>query len=129
RHVRTMVVAGVGVTALIGFAPVLIPNEVFSRDIPPVWWDYPVWILTGVLSGALIATYVSEPGAQAGQKPASEAHWKQAAEAGQDRRAEAGRGPGTEPSERSSSRTSADPGAEFSTDAAGPGEQIGRAHV
>src|SRR5699024_3291720 len=103
---------------------------VFSRDIPPVWWDYPVWILTGLLSGALIATYVSEPGAQAGREPAAEAGWEPAAEAGwepaaeagRDRRAEAGRQPGAEPSERTTSKAGAGPGAEFSKDAPSPGE-------
>lgn len=57
-----MIIGAIVVTALIGFATVLIPNDVFSRDIAPVWWDYPVWILTGLLCGALIATYVNDPG-------------------------------------------------------------------
>lgn len=50
---------------IIGMSTVLIPNSFFSRDIPPVWWDYPVWILMSVLLGVLIATYVREPGARA----------------------------------------------------------------
>ncbi|MEG3616720.1 hypothetical protein [Isoptericola haloaureus] len=52
------VVAALAVGLLIGWATVLIPNPVFSREIPPVWWNYPVWILTSVLSGMLVATYV-----------------------------------------------------------------------
>lgn len=49
---------------VIGLATVLIPNPVFGRDIPPVWWNYPVWILTSVLAGMLVATYVrpTKPG-------------------------------------------------------------------
>lgn len=43
---------------LIGYATVLIPNSFFTRDIPPVWWNYPVWILTSIVSGMLAATYV-----------------------------------------------------------------------
>lgn len=43
---------------LLGFATVLIPNGVFSRDIPPVPWNYPVWIGTSVLSGLLAASYI-----------------------------------------------------------------------
>lgn len=43
---------------LLGLATVLIPNSVFTREIPPVWWNYPVWILTAVFSGMLFATYV-----------------------------------------------------------------------
>lgn len=60
RQVLVAAVGAVLVTLLIGVATVLIPNDVFSRDIPPVWWDYPVWILTGILCGALIATYVGQ---------------------------------------------------------------------
>lgn len=43
---------------LMGVATVLIPNSLFARDIPPVWWNYPVWVLTSVFSGMLMATYV-----------------------------------------------------------------------
>src|SRR5690625_3737578 len=43
---------------LVGFSTVLIPNNIFSRDIPTLWWDYPVWVLTAVLTGLLAATYV-----------------------------------------------------------------------
>ena len=42
----------------IGVATVLIPNPVFVRDIAPVWWNYPVLIITAVLSGLLVGTYV-----------------------------------------------------------------------
>lgn len=43
---------------LLGFVTVLIPNDVFSRDIPPTMWSYPVWIATSALSGMLIASYI-----------------------------------------------------------------------
>ena len=43
---------------ILGIATVLIPNSLFARDIPPVWWNYPVWILTSIFSGMLAATYV-----------------------------------------------------------------------
>lgn len=50
--------AAVAFGLLLGLATVLIPNPVFARDIPPVWWNYPVWVLTSLLSGMLFATYV-----------------------------------------------------------------------
>lgn len=50
------------VALLLGFATVLIPNEVFSREIPPTPWSYPTWITTSVLSGMLMATYARPPG-------------------------------------------------------------------
>lgn len=50
--------SAVGVALLIGYATVLIPNDFFARDIEPVWWNYPVWLLTSALSGLLVATYI-----------------------------------------------------------------------
>lgn len=50
--------ASVGVAIVIGVATVLIPNPLFAREIPPVWWNYPVWLVTSVMMGMLIVTYV-----------------------------------------------------------------------
>ncbi|TGD11650.1 hypothetical protein [Brevibacterium sp. S111] len=66
RRIGVAAAAAAGSAVIIGFATVLIPNALFARDIPPVWWDYPVWILTSLLLGMLIASYVRSPG------PASE---------------------------------------------------------
>lgn len=44
----------------LGIVTVLIPNPVFHRDIPPTVWSYPVWVVTSLLSGMLMATYVKE---------------------------------------------------------------------
>ncbi|GAC57858.1 hypothetical protein GOHSU_26_00150 [Gordonia hirsuta DSM 44140 = NBRC 16056] len=54
--VAVVVAALVGVT--IGLVTVLIPNDVFGRDVAPVAWNYPVLVATAVLSGLLAATYV-----------------------------------------------------------------------
>lgn len=43
---------------LVGVSTVIIPNTVFSREIPTEWWDYPVWVVTAILAGMLAATYV-----------------------------------------------------------------------
>lgn len=67
RHILIALVATVGVAVLIGLSSVLIPNPIFGRDIPPVWWNYPVWILTSVFSGMLIATYVAPDSSDAGE--------------------------------------------------------------
>ena len=58
RQALVAAAAAVVIGLLIGFVTVLIPNSVFARDIPPVWWNYPVWIITSVVSGMLLATYV-----------------------------------------------------------------------
>lgn len=53
---------GVGTGLVLGVSNVLIPNPVFGREIPPTDWSYPVWIVSSVLAGLLIGTYVSTPG-------------------------------------------------------------------
>lgn len=67
RQVLVAMVAAVLFGGLLGVATVLIPNSLFARDIPPVWWNYPVWIVTSIFSGMLIATYV-----QSGSAPAKD---------------------------------------------------------
>lgn len=61
RRIAVAVAAAAGSALVIGVATVLIPNSLFARDIPPVWWDYPVWIITALLIGMLIASYVRGP--------------------------------------------------------------------
>jgi hypothetical protein len=52
-------VMGAIVVALgIGLPTDVIPNPVFGRPVPVTWWSYPVLIVTSVLAGLLIATYV-----------------------------------------------------------------------
>lgn len=58
RQVLVAVLASTLIGLLIGMATALIPNPVFTRDIDPVWWNYPVWIMTSVASGMLLATYI-----------------------------------------------------------------------
>lgn len=74
RQVLAAVVAAAVVAVVIGVATALIPNPVFGRDIPPVWWSYPVWLVTSALSGMLVATYVRPHRATAGAQasPAGE---------------------------------------------------------
>lgn len=73
RQIAVAIVAALMVFLIIGVATVLIPNPIFGRDIPPVWWNYPVLVITAVLSGMLIATYVrSGPGAAETSAPAAD---------------------------------------------------------
>lgn len=63
RHVLIAAVAALVVAVLIGLSSVLLPSPFSTRDVPPVWRNYPVWILTSILSGMLLATLVRTPGA------------------------------------------------------------------
>ncbi|WP_372728271.1 hypothetical protein [Nocardioides sp.] len=39
----------------------LIENPVFGRQIPPTWWAMPSLVVSSVLGGLLVATYVAAP--------------------------------------------------------------------
>lgn len=62
RRWVTAAVSGVIVAALVALPTAVIPNPIFGRDIETTWWSYPVVLISGVLGGLLIATYVREPG-------------------------------------------------------------------
>jgi hypothetical protein len=58
RRWATAATGTVAVALLVGVPTEMIPNRVFARTLPVLWWNYPVWIATSVLSGLLLATYV-----------------------------------------------------------------------
>lgn len=58
RRIAMATLAGSAAAVIIGLATVLIPNSLFARDVPPTWWDYPVWLVMSLLIGILFASYV-----------------------------------------------------------------------
>lgn len=48
----------VATVLVIGLPTVLIPNSVFGREVPTLWWNWPVLAVAALLSGLLAATYV-----------------------------------------------------------------------
>lgn len=57
RQWLTAAAGALGTALLMGLATVLVPNGLFSREIAPVGWNYPVWVVTSLLAGLLIGTY------------------------------------------------------------------------
>ncbi len=54
--------AGMGLTALvIGVPTGIIRTPFYIRMTPVLWWNYPVWALTAVLTGLIGATYLRSP--------------------------------------------------------------------
>src|SRR5699024_12398130 len=49
-------IGSVAVGLIVGLAPVLIPNPIFARDIPPVARNDPVWLVTASRMCMLITT-------------------------------------------------------------------------
>lgn len=50
--------AAVVTVVLIAVPTALLPTPLFGRSVPPEPWSWPVTLLTGVLSGLVLATYV-----------------------------------------------------------------------
>jgi hypothetical protein len=60
---------GLAVAVLVALPTAVIPNPVFGRAVAVTWWSYPVVVVTGVLGGLLVATYVREAGVAAPPDP------------------------------------------------------------
>jgi hypothetical protein len=76
RRWRVAVLGGIATAILVALPTAVIPNPVFGRAIEVTWWSYPIVVLTGILGGLLLATYVKEPwqtDANATDQPAEEA--------------------------------------------------------
>lgn len=57
--------SAVAVALVIGIPTGIIETPWYTRMTPVLWWNYPVWAVSSVLTGALIATYVRQPAALA----------------------------------------------------------------
>jgi hypothetical protein len=57
---RWLVAAGTAsaVALLTGTPTDVVPNPLYVRMTPVVWWNYPIWALSAVLAGLVVATYV-----------------------------------------------------------------------
>lgn len=54
-------IAAVLSTVALAIPTALIPTPIFGRAIEPEWWSWPVTIITGILAGLLVATYIAVP--------------------------------------------------------------------
>lgn len=62
RRWAAAAVAAVVVALAVGLPTDVIPNPVFGRPVDVTWWSYPILIVTAVLAGLLVATYVRADG-------------------------------------------------------------------
>lgn len=70
RRWGTAAVGAVAVALVVGLPTDVIPNPVFGRPVPVTWWSYPVLVVTAVLGGLLVATYVRDDGPIDTDRPA-----------------------------------------------------------
>jgi hypothetical protein len=55
------IVSAVAVALIVGIPTGIVETPWYSRMTPVLWWNYPVWAISSVLTGALVATYVRQP--------------------------------------------------------------------
>ncbi|MFF6829839.1 hypothetical protein [Streptomyces longwoodensis] len=65
--VAVALVAGVA----IGVPTGVVPTPFYTRMTPVLWWNYPVWAVSSLLMGLLVATYVGRPPAVKDSGPRS----------------------------------------------------------
>ena len=58
RRWAAAVLGGMGTALLVGVPTAVLPNAFFTRMTPVLWWNYPVWVVTAMLVGLTVATYV-----------------------------------------------------------------------
>lgn len=61
RRWLVALVAAVGFVLVVAIPTDLIDTPVFGREIPPTWWAWPSLLVSSVLGGLLVATYVRAP--------------------------------------------------------------------
>jgi len=50
-----------GSALAIAIPTALIETPIFGREIPPTWWAWPALVVSSVLIGLLVASYVADP--------------------------------------------------------------------
>lgn len=66
RHWLIAALGAVATGLVVALPTAVIPNPVFGRAVEVTWWSYPVVLLTGILGGLLLASYLRDPGQQPG---------------------------------------------------------------
>lgn len=61
RRWLAAVVSAVLSGLLIGSPTGIVRTPFYTRMTPVLWWNYPVWLVTAVLGGLILATYVRTP--------------------------------------------------------------------
>ena len=61
RRLMVGVLAAVAVALMIGIPTGIVETSWYTRMTPVLWWNYPVWAASSILTGALAATYVRDP--------------------------------------------------------------------
>ena len=65
RQGLAAIVGTIASAGMIGVPTDIIDTSLFTRMTPVRWWDYVFWIISSVLAGAIVSTYVPRAGMSA----------------------------------------------------------------
>ncbi|MDV8015518.1 hypothetical protein R4P70_29800 [Rhodococcus sp. IEGM 1241] len=54
----TALAGAIAAALIVGVPTGIVPTSFYQRMTPVLWWNYPVWMATAMLSGLILATYV-----------------------------------------------------------------------
>jgi hypothetical protein len=63
RRITVGSVAAIATALVVGIPTGIVETSWYHRMTPVLWWNYPVWVMSAALTGALVATYVRDPAA------------------------------------------------------------------
>lgn len=69
RRWAVAVLVAVLAALAIGVPTGVISTPFYTRMTPVLWWNYPVWLVSSVLEGLLVATYVRAPDEEVSSQP------------------------------------------------------------
>ena len=61
RRIAVGGIAAILTALVIGIPTGIIQTSWYHRMTPVLWWNYPVWAMSAILTGTLVATYVRDP--------------------------------------------------------------------
>jgi hypothetical protein len=61
RRWLTALAAGAAFVIVVAIPTDLVDTPIFGREVPPTWWAWPSLILSSILAGLLVGSYVAAP--------------------------------------------------------------------
>ena len=71
RRWAAAVLGAVASALVIGVPSGIVRTPFYERMTPVQWWSYPVWVITALLSGLILATYLRTSAAPGRREPAT----------------------------------------------------------
>ncbi|EON23398.1 MULTISPECIES: hypothetical protein [Actinomycetes] len=75
RRWLTALAAGAAFVLVVAIPTDLIDTPIFGREVPPTWWSWPSLILSSILAGLLVGSYVAAPARMGDDRQVQRGGW------------------------------------------------------